>query len=106
MSKAKDFMGCRLNIAHDADIIQDLSKYTDATARLKEVYRKAMLVEQQGYRQPTEVIKPIQEPLAVLEAAPAKKPSIVWSFPTEPSVPVHEPEKSAASLKANILNNF
>jgi hypothetical protein len=86
-----DFVGFRLNATKDADIIKDLKKYKDTTARVKEAYRRAIALEQAI---PTPAIS---EVTSVPKVAPTKPERIVWNFPKEPTVP--------CSLKANILSN-
>jgi hypothetical protein len=80
-----DFVGFRLNATKDADIIKDLSKYKDTTARVKEAYRRAIRAEQTN-----QVVEPTVKP-------PPKPERIVWNFPKEPTVP--------SSIRANILSN-
>jgi hypothetical protein len=104
----RDFVGLRLNTSKDADIIKDLGKYTDATARVKETYRRALQLEGQQYipgvapRAMQRVEQP-QEQAAVSSIIPKKPEVLVWNFPTEPSVRVSN--VAPTSVKANILSN-
>ena len=101
------FVGFRLNDTRDADIIKDLDKYKDTTARVKEVYRKVILMEQGNYNPPT-VESPVLEtkaPTPPTKTENVKTEKIVWSnFPKEPSVKSSE-NGAPISVKSKLLNN-
>lgn len=97
-----NFVGFRLNIVKDADIIEDLGKYKDATARMKEVYRKGMRADI-NFIENFERIQKIED--MKIKPDPIGTRRLVWNFPTEPSVKPTGQVEYPVSIKANILSN-
>jgi len=98
---AKDFMGCRLGKA-DKDIQDDLARFSDKTARLKQVYRLAMAVERGEYVR-VSALGTVQ--VTKEEPRPAKLEPLTWKFP-EPAKPAKPAKKPAGDVKATIKSNM
>ena len=98
-----NFVGFRLNVERDADIIKDLERYKDTTGRMKEVYRRAMRAEDELFVPFIKAQETIVEERS-RTLPPKKAEKIVWKFPKEPSVSLSA-TGAPTSLKSAILSN-
>lgn len=102
--KRKNFVGFRLSEKADTDIIKDLSRFTDTTERMKEVYRLAMRVER-GEVAVQSVMRPAPTPSKPRQ--PEKPLDWKQSIPAEPTVKTSKPpEERKKAIKANIIQGF
>ena len=96
-----NFVGLRLHVERDADIIKDLAKYKDVTARVKEVYRRAVLSENQTFSPAQVEVNKLPTTISTINP---KTEAITWSFPDKPSVALST-TGAPSSLKAKLLSN-
>jgi hypothetical protein len=97
-------VGFRLNEEKDADILTDLLKYKDKTARVKEIYRMALhIINAPACPIPTAIVT---KPIDNIESRPEP---LVWKIPKEPTVRTEAKAEvkpnEPGSLKSRILKN-
>ena len=101
------FVGFRLG-KNDGDIEEDLKRFSNESARIREAYRLAMAVERGEYVKVTDVLlnyQPYKEPPKPSE--PTKPPDpIRWEFPAEPTVKNEKPVDKKTMIRNNILGGF
>lgn len=100
--------GFRLNPDKDADILRDLNRFNNKTDRIKEMYRKAMVMEQGGYVQRATVLPVRHQHSQVIpgetEASASEAAPLIWKIPVEPTVDgIKGIDKEG--IKKNILNS-
>lgn len=83
-------VGFRANPVDDKDIIEDLQRFTDKTARLKEVYRKVIALEAMAFQQeiPAPVLQEVVRAVEPSEVTPPPPQEVMrWTLPPKETPP-------------------